>query len=93
LGKGGWLECPLGQSACPLYPGSDPFSARRVSGINEPVIMIDCTGASEVRYYYHYDGCGNVVALSNSNSQIVEAYSYDHFARKWLREPSLRASK
>jgi len=55
--------------------------------------MIDCTGASEVRYYYHYDGCGNVVALSNSNSQIVEAYSYDHFARKWLREPSLRASK
>jgi|GEM_PF-5632550 len=41
--------------------------------------MIDCTGASEVRYYYHYDGCGNVIALSNTAGQIVEAYSYDHF--------------
>jgi len=41
--------------------------------------MIDCTGQSEVRYYYHYDGCGNVIALSNTAGQIVEAYSYDHF--------------
>jgi RHS repeat-associated protein len=43
--------------------------------------MIDCTGAQPVWYYYHYDGCGNVVALSNTNTppQIVEAYRYDHF--------------
>jgi|GEM_PF-5029473 len=77
----------------PEGPGSDPFSARRVFGPDEPVIMIDCTGVSEVRYYYHYDGCGNVIALSNTAGQIVEAYSYDHFARKRVLDPFLRASK
>jgi hypothetical protein len=48
-------------------------------GIDEPVAMIICTGQQPVWYYYHYDGCGNCVALSNGNRDIVEAYRYDHF--------------
>jgi len=30
-------------------------------------------------YYYHFDGLGSVVALSNENKEIVEQYSYDVF--------------
>jgi RHS repeat-associated protein len=41
--------------------------------------MVDCTGPSEVKYYYHYDGLGSVTALSNNSAQIVERYSYDVF--------------
>jgi hypothetical protein len=48
-----------------------------VPGIDEPICMIDATGASEVRYYYHFDGLGSVIALSNIDGEIVEAYSYD----------------
>jgi len=33
----------------------------------------------ETKYYYHFDGLGSVVALSNVNHQIVESYSYDVF--------------
>jgi len=46
-------------------------------GIDEPICMI----ASGQRYYYHYDGLGSVVALSNMNGQFVESYSYDVFGQ------------
>jgi|GEM_PF-5248350 len=41
--------------------------------------MTDIDGQTETRYYYHYDGLGSVIALSNINGDIVEAYSYDVF--------------
>ena len=40
--------------------------------------MIDVTDSNTV-YYYHYDGLGSVVALSDMNNKIVERYSYDIF--------------
>jgi RHS repeat-associated protein len=39
--------------------------------------MIAVNGQSETTYYYHFDGLGSVVALSNNNGQIQERYSYD----------------
>jgi RHS repeat-associated protein len=51
----------------------------RVPGIDEPVCMITVAGGTETRYYYHYDGQGSVVALSNVNKQVVESYSYDSY--------------
>ena len=39
--------------------------------------MIDV--ASGNKYYYHYDGLGSVVALSNDAKNIVEQYHYDVF--------------
>jgi len=33
----------------------------------------------ENRYYYHFDGLGSVVALSDDNGNIVESYQYDPF--------------
>jgi len=47
-------------------------------GIDEPVCMITYSGGSESgRYFYHYDGQGNVIALSNSSGDVVEEYEYD----------------
>jgi RHS repeat-associated protein len=59
----------------------------RVPGIDEPVCMITVAGSTETRYYYHYDGLGSVIALSNVNKQVVERYSYDVFG-----EPSATSS-
>lgn len=39
-------------------------------GIDEPIIMIDV--ASDDYYFYHFDGLGSVVALSDENGDIVE---------------------
>jgi uncharacterized protein RhaS with RHS repeats len=35
--------------------------------------------AGGTKYYYHFDGLGSVVALSNTSGGIVERYSYDVF--------------
>ena len=48
-------------------------------GIDEPICMITISGETETKYYYHFDGLGSVVALSDSNADIVEKYSYDVF--------------
>jgi RHS repeat-associated protein len=46
-------------------------------GIDEPICMMKWPDNSV--YYYHYDGLGSVIALSNSSGQVVELYSYDVF--------------
>jgi RHS repeat-associated protein len=43
------------------------------SGIDEPICMI----ISEGIYYYHFDGLGSVIALSDEAGDIAERYSYD----------------
>jgi RHS repeat-associated protein len=45
--------------------------------IDEPICMIDI--AEGKTFYYHFDGLGSVIALSDVNSVIVERYSYDVF--------------
>ena len=35
--------------------------------------------ANGTKYYYHFDGLGSVVALSDESGNIVERYSYDVF--------------
>jgi len=37
-------------------------------------------------YYYHFDGLGSVVALSDVNSVLVERYTYDVFGRPTIRD-------
>ncbi len=41
--------------------------------------MINVSGGNETKYYYHFDGTGSVIALSNINGNVVERYSYDVF--------------
>ena len=45
-------------------------------GIDEPICLIDIADNNAV-YYYHRDGLGSVVAISDANADIVEEYSYD----------------
>jgi len=47
-------------------------------GIDEPICMIDVVN-DNAKYYYHFDGLGSVVALSDESGNIVERYSYDVF--------------
>jgi RHS repeat-associated protein len=60
------------------YDGSDELLRFYVYGvgIDEPVAMyVNGDGW----YYYHYDGLGPVIALSDSSGNIVEQCSYDIF--------------
>ena len=45
----------------------------------EPICIIDVTQGK--RYYYHFDGLGSVVAISDDCSDIVERYKYDVFGK------------
>ena len=48
-------------------------------GIDEAVCMIIVDGETETRYYYHYDGLGSVVGLSDEDGYLQEYYEYDVF--------------
>ena len=43
--------------------------------------MIEVDGETETVYYYHYDGLGSVIALSDSSGNIVERYEYTVFGK------------
>ena len=48
-------------------------------GIDEPVCLITKSGENWVKYYYHYDGLGSVVGLSDADGYLQEYYEYDVF--------------
>jgi RHS repeat-associated protein len=43
--------------------------------------MIESTATYAGTYYYHFDGLGSVVALTNSSGNTVEVYEYDVYGR------------
>jgi len=51
----------------------------------KPICMIDVADSNTV-YYYHFDGLGSMVALSNNSGGIVENYSYDVFGEPTIRD-------
>jgi len=53
-------------------------------GIDEPICML--IAANSAKFYYHYDGLGSVVAISNNSGKIVERYSYDVFGEPTIRD-------
>ncbi len=57
------------------YDGSDQLLRKYVygPGIDQPVCMI----SGGQTYYYHFDGLGSVIGLTNSSGSLVESYSYD----------------
>ncbi len=48
-------------------------------GIDEPIMIVNRIQETEYRYYYHYDGLGSVIALSDGNGNVVETYEYGVF--------------
>ncbi len=45
------------------------------SGIDEPIAMI----RGGQTYYYHADGLGSIIAITNSAGQVVQKYEYNSF--------------
>jgi len=54
-------------------------------GIDEPVCMTDVADSNK-KYYYHFDGLGSVIALSDSSANVVERYGYDVFGMPTIRD-------
>jgi RHS repeat-associated protein len=48
---------------------------------DEPISMIEAAGSYAGTYYYHFDGLGSVVGLTNSSGNTVEVYEYDVYGR------------
>jgi RHS repeat-associated protein len=48
-------------------------------GIDQPVCMIE--EAESETYYYHFDGLGSVVALSDSSGDTVQTYEYSVYGQ------------
>jgi RHS repeat-associated protein len=69
------------------YDGSGTLLRKFVygPGIDEPICLIEVAENNAV-YYYHFDGLGSVVALSDVNSVLVERYTYDVFGRPAIRD-------
>ncbi len=78
--------CYDGMQVIDEYDGSNTLLRKFIydTGIDEPICMIDLADSNTV-YYYHFDGLGSVIALSDVNSVIVERYSYDVFGQPIVR--------
>jgi len=48
-------------------------------GIDQPVCMIEVADSNT--YYYHFDGLGSVVALSDTNGDTVQTYEYSVYGQ------------
>ncbi|MBN1795294.1 MAG: hypothetical protein JW804_01345 [Sedimentisphaerales bacterium] len=70
-----------GDSIIAEYDGNGDLLRKYIysPAIDEPILIIDVDNQTENIYYYHFDGLGSIVALSNVNNCIVERYSYDAF--------------
>jgi RHS repeat-associated protein len=69
------------------YDGSGTLLRKFIygPGIDEPICLVEVAENNAV-YYYHFDGLGSVVALSDVNSVLVERYTYDVFGRPTIRD-------
>ncbi len=61
-------------------------------GIDEPIYMerdLNSNGAFEEteRFFYHADGLGSTLALTNNAGQVVERYRYDSFGNPTILGP------
>ncbi len=72
------------------YNGSNTLLHKFIygPGIDEPLCMISVSGQTETKYYYHFDGLGSVVALSDNDADIVETYEYDVFGEPTILSPN-----
>jgi len=57
-------------------------------GVDQPICMIEISGGSQVSYYYHFDGLGSVVALSDSAGDTVQTYEYSVYGQVAASDPN-----
>jgi RHS repeat-associated protein len=68
------------------YDTSGALQTKYVHGamVDELLVKIDATGT----VYYHHDGLGSTVALSDGSGNLVESYQYDVFGRVTIYDAS-----
>ncbi|MCG2711361.1 MAG: DUF6531 domain-containing protein [Candidatus Omnitrophica bacterium] len=66
------------------YNGSGTLLRKYVygPGIDEPILLDDGTN----KYYYHMDGLGSVVALTDASGIVVESYEYDVYGNTTIKD-------
>ncbi len=56
-------------------------------GIDEPIAMIKGGGT----YYYHADGLGSIIAITDANRNVVQRYEYDSFGNiTYMQDPNFK---
>ncbi|MBL7146992.1 MAG: RHS repeat-associated core domain-containing protein [Phycisphaerae bacterium] len=75
------------------YDGNNNLTRKYIYGpcVDEPVCMIDVADSNAV-YYYHYDGLGSVVALSDSYGNSCQSYEYSAFGQVAASDPNFIAN-
>jgi uncharacterized protein RhaS with RHS repeats len=78
-----WTYVYDGDHCIAEYDASDNLRRRYIygPGVDEPICMIEKTGSCTGTYYYHFDGLGSVVALTDSSRNTVQVYDYDVYGR------------
>ncbi|MBU2221401.1 MAG: hypothetical protein KJ722_02160 [Candidatus Omnitrophica bacterium] len=57
-------------------------------GIDEPICLTTYTSQAATRYYYHFDGLGSVVQMTDEEGQVVEQYEYDAYGNVKIYDSS-----
>ncbi len=65
------------------YNGSNTLLRKYVHGpcVDEPICMIESSGTYAGTHYYHYDGLGSVVTMTNSAGNVVQLYEYSVYGQ------------
>jgi len=56
-------------------------------GVDQPICMIDVSDANAA-YYYHFDGLGSVIALTDSAGAVANLYEYSIFGEVSASDPN-----
>jgi RHS repeat-associated protein len=56
-------------------------------GIDQPICMTEVADNNAV-FYYHFDGLGSVIALTNSSGSVVNLYEYSVFGEVSASDPN-----
>ncbi len=57
-------------------------------GVDQPICMIEASGTYAGAYYYHFDGLGSVVALSDADGETVQTYEYSVYGEPAASDPN-----
>jgi len=83
------------------YGGSNNLLRKYVYGprVDEPVCMLENPASDGIdvadnnaAYYYHFDGLGSVVALSNSYGNSCQSYQYSVYGQVAASDPNFLAN-
>jgi len=71
------------------YDGNNNLLRKYIYGpaVDEPISMIDVEHASAT-YYYHFDGLGSVIALTNSSGATAVLYEYSVYGQVAASDPN-----